>query len=388
MSRDEKSHTFPEESACGAHWVASWSQAMTDIAAAGGSASDATIRITVTGSVSGTALRVHLSNRFGGDPLAIGRAVVRCEGMVIPVGFSGRSSVVIPAGSEVSSDAIAAEVGAGSVIDVDLYLAETQNFATGNRSASRWMVAAGEHCGADELPAGETPTMSHPLRGTIPAPTPFLSGVDVRVVGDVPVVVCLGDSITAAGWPERTADRLRSASIAVVNRGIPGNRLRFDGSGPMGGFFGRAGQDRFDTDVLGTAGRTHVVIALGANDLGHPGQSAPESELPTEDELISSLKAVAVRARAAGCGVMFATITPFLPAAGYDAAREQIRRGVNDWMRRSSGESVIDFDIALRDESHHVRLAAAFDSGDHLHPNDAGLDRMADEAARAIAGFL
>lgn len=146
-----------------------------------------------------------------------------------------------------------------------------------------------------------------------------------------------------------------------------------------------AGRDRFDTDVLDTAGRTHVVVALGTNDLGHPGVIAPKSELPSPDELIRALDDVAGRARAAGLGIILATILPFLPGTGFDAAREEIRVAVNEWMRRRSGAPVIDFDAALRDESAPGQLAPAYDGGDHVHPSSEGLDRMADEAARVIA---
>jgi lysophospholipase L1-like esterase len=38
---------------------------------------------------------------------------------------------------------------------------------------------------------------------------------------------------------------------------------------------------------------------------------------------------------------------------------------------------VIDFDRAMRDPADRLRLNPAYDSGDHLHPNDAGMAAMA-----------
>jgi lysophospholipase L1-like esterase len=38
---------------------------------------------------------------------------------------------------------------------------------------------------------------------------------------------------------------------------------------------------------------------------------------------------------------------------------------------------VIDFDAVVRDPAHPTRILPAFDSGDHLHPNDAGYQAMA-----------
>ena len=48
-------------------------------------------------------------------------------------------------------------------------------------------------------------------------------------------------------------------------------------------------------------------------------------------------------------------------------------------MRTSNAyDAVIDFDTVMRDPSHPTRLLPAYDSGDHLHPNDAGYRAMAD----------
>ena len=56
-----------------------------------------------------------------------------------------------------------------------------------------------------------------------------------------------------------------------------------------------------------------------------------------------------------------------------EIVRQIVRQKVNDWIR-SSGEfdDVLDFDEVLRDPSHPTRLSPIYDSGDHLHPNNAG----------------
>jgi hypothetical protein len=40
-------------------------------------------------------------------------------------------------------------------------------------------------------------------------------------------------------------------------------------------------------------------------------------------------------------------------------------------------EGTIDFDAAIRDPNAPARMLAAYDSGDHLHPNDQGWQVMA-----------
>jgi len=335
-------------------------------------------------------MRVVLTNRWASQPLHIGRAVVRAGGRTAPLTFRGEGSTSIPEGRDLTSDPVDMPLLAGTPIDVDLHLPGPTDLVTGNISVSTWRQSvAGDHCGAAAFPADGAPVLTLPDGTSVPAPTPVLRSVEIYRGSDVSVVVCLGDSITAAGWPERSAQRLDGSRVAVVNRGIAGNRLRLDGAGPFGGFFGTAGVKRFDYDVLATAGRTHVVIALGTNDLGHPGGVAPSAELPAAAELISELDATSSRARSAGLGVFLATITPFLPADGYDAQRDATRSVVNEWIRdQHPRAAVIDFDTALRSDDVPTRLDPQYDSGDHLHPNDAGVDRMADAAAAAIATEL
>jgi len=57
----------------------------------------------------------------------------------------------------------------------------------------------------------------------------------------------------------------------------------------------------------------------------------------------------------------------------------QHREAVNTWIRTSGAfDGVIDFDAVMRDPANPLRLNPAYDSGDHLHPNDAGYQAMAD----------
>lgn len=92
------------------------------------------------------------------------------------------------------------------------------------------------------------------------------------------------------------------------------------------------------------------------------------------------------RAHARGVRVVGATLTPFegalqdTPMRGYYSAdKERIRQQVNAWIRHGGGfDAVIDFDAILRDPQHPTRLRPACDSGDHLHPSDAGSRAMAE----------
>jgi lysophospholipase L1-like esterase len=70
-----------------------------------------------------------------------------------------------------------------------------------------------------------------------------------------------------------------------------------------------------------------------------------------------------------------ATLTP----AGSDGIREANRQAVNKWIRESGAfDAVIEFDKVTLDPWNPAFFLPAYDSGDHLHPNDVGYNAMAD----------
>ena len=74
-----------------------------------------------------------------------------------------------------------------------------------------------------------------------------------------------------------------------------------------------------------------------------------------------------------------ATLTPFVGAGYQSDAGEGIRQAVNQWIRTTKDlDGFVDFDKATQDPAHPERFSAEADSGDHLHPKDAGYRRMAD----------
>ena len=152
-----------------------------------------------------------------------------------------------------------------------------------------------------------TPTLEGPDGTAMAAPVPFLRSIDVAADDRADTVVCLGDSITAGGWPQMAGALLAGrTNVSMVNRGIAGNRLRQDPA-PEIASFGASGLTRFEDDVLGTTGARHVVIALGTNDIGLPGDAAPLDELPSAGQMIAAYQELTDRAAAAGLGVILAT---------------------------------------------------------------------------------
>ncbi|MCX4555483.1 SGNH/GDSL hydrolase family protein [Streptomyces phaeochromogenes] len=391
-----------------ATWTGTWATAPTAVPKTDTTTfNDQTIRQIVHTSISGTALRIRLSNEFGNQPLKIGevhvarRAPGTDESTIDPatdreLTFSGKSSVTIPAGAPALSDPVTLRVPARSDLVVSLHLPESTPGSTVNSfAAQRSYVAAGNVTGETKIEPQSVTERWY-----------FLTGVSVRATsagpaatGKVSAAVALGDSITADTtlgtnhrWTDYLAQRLQGPGgprhpVGVLNKGISGNRLLHDPNPPAGhsaeayaAYFGESGLKRFDRDVTAQPGVRHVLVLLGVNDLGHPGNIAPLSEKVTGQDLIDGHRQLIARAHERGLRIYGATITPFKndTLGFYTPENAAARQTFNHWLR-TSGEydGVIDFDAALRDPDDPERLLAAYDSGDHLHTNDAGREAMA-----------
>ncbi len=372
-------------------WISSWTaspQAPRGLIPA--SFSNRTIRQIVHLSIGGNGVRVRLSNEFGTKPVLIGAATVAMAGgnsdivsaSLRPLTFGGSKSVIIPPGAPVVSDPAAFNVAPLSDVAVSLYLPAATDLgtvhATGLQTA--FVSTTGDYTASAEFPVVDKFANRF-----------FLTGVMVEPSSSTRAIVTFGDSITDgtastvnanARWPDVLARRLKDAGIdvAVLNQGIAGNRVLTDGAGV-------SALARFERDVLSQPGVSHVVILLGINDIGWPGTAIePGGIVRTADEIIAGYRQLIERAHLRSIKVIGSPLTPFEnalsggPNRGYFAPEKEAKRlAVNNWIRTSGAfDGIVDFDRVLADPAHPSALAAAYDSGDHLHPNDAGYRAMAE----------
>ena len=376
----------------GERWVGTWGTAPAGPPPAASLQvfTDQTLRLIVHTSIGGNRVRIRVSNEFGTAPLTVGaaRIGVRASGSDVapgtdrPLTFSGRSSITIPAGAPALSDPVELNVPALGDLAISLYLPGTVEANTIHGTALQTNYVS--------LPGNFTAAATLPVQRTI-TNWPFLTEVDVDGAG--PAIVALGDSITDGTrstvdtnnrWPDWLARRLQTVRdpvrgangrIGVVNRGISGNRLL--GINPANLVAGRAILERFDRDVLATAGVRYLTLMIGINDIGNSTVTGPGSLSITAEDLIAGYRQVIARAHAKGIAVFGATLTPFEGAGYYSPEKEVVRQAVNNWIRGSDEfDGVIDFDLATRDPAHPARFLPAYDSGDHLHPSDLGYQAM------------
>ncbi|MCA2218806.1 SGNH/GDSL hydrolase family protein [Jidongwangia harbinensis] len=374
-------------------WTTAWATA--PAAAVGGierGYAGFTFRNVVHPTAGGNRVRVHLSNRYGTRAVRMGHVTVAVsahaggtrdgaidpsDGSAVPgtvrdVRFAGRRWITVPAGAEVVSDPVALGVAADRDLLVSIWTPEPSGTVTQHPAALQdSFLARGPADHAGDMAATA-------FTGTTRA-WHYVSGVDVA--GGPGTVVALGDSITDGTastrggnrrWTDHLAARLATSAVpdyGVANAGISGNRVLRDSSRG-----GRSALTRLPHDVLDRAGARTVIVAAGINDI----QRARHSDDP--EEIAAGLAQIAARARARGMRVVGATVLPWKGRGTWTPEREATRAAVNAWIRAGGGGAftgVADFDAATRDPADPQRLWPGYDSGDHLHPNDAGQLAMA-----------
>ncbi|MFD1044630.1 SGNH/GDSL hydrolase family protein [Kibdelosporangium lantanae] len=335
---------------------------------------DQTVRLVVHTHAGGKAVRLRLSNTFGDRPLSFGRVTVGLSagggGVIAPhnVTFADHSQVTVPKGQEVVSDPVALTVKAEADLAVSVYLPTETGPATYHRSAhqTNYVSAAGDH--TTDLTAADFPTTVGSWF--------FLDSVSVSDSPDVGTVVALGDSITDGSgssganhrWPDYLAARVADRPESVVDVGIAGNKVLMDD--PLAG---QSALNRLERDVLSQPGLRTVIVLEGINDLRSTTPPA------TADQIIGGYRKIIDRVHARGARILGATITPVKGSARYDDNMERARQAVNTWIRTSHAfNGVVDFAAATQDPGDPLRLLPAYDSGDHLHLNNAGYQAMAD----------
>jgi lysophospholipase L1-like esterase len=364
------------------------------------SINNSTLRQIVHVSAGGSRVRLVLTNAFGNAPLTVGAAYVALrdkDAKIVPASghaltFSGRPSVIIPAAAVMLSDPVDLNVPVMGDLAIDLFLPDdmiaptsplTTHFAA---AQTNYVSNAGNFAGTADLPVASTSPSWF-----------FLERVEVTAVEPASAIVAFGDSITDgtrstpntnARWPDVLAKRLLAepgARHAILNAAIAGNRLLSETNIP----FGVNALARFDRDVLEQTGVAGVIVLEGINDIG----MARQNPLPAAADIIAAHQQIIERAHAKGLKIFGATLTPFDGAAYFTPEGEAKRQAFNNWLRTSKAyDGVIDFDAVTRDPENPSKLSPAYDSGDHLHPNDAGylamgssIDLTLFEPARAAA---
>ena len=384
------------KTAAGPHWVATWAASPQGVRLSGTPSVKAfagqTVRQVVRVSMGGDTVRVRLTNEFGQVPLVVGAARIALSAgrtAIVPgssraLTFGGDTSVTIPPGAPALSDPVAIRVPPLADVAISLYLPDSTPASTFHELsvATSYVSPPGDHTADAAMPVDTTTPSWY-----------FLAGLSVRAPRDAAAIVALGNSITDgyastpdsnARWPNVLAAHLGAARaldrLAVVDEGISGNRILHDHAG-------RSALARFDDDVLRQPGVRYVIVLEGINDIGFSSFADYKDQDVSAAAIIAGQEQLIARAHELGLTIYGATLTPYEGCGYYTAAGEAKREAVNEWIRAGGAyDGVIDFDAVTRDPAHPTRLLPAYDSGDHLHPGDAGYHAMGEAVSLELFG--
>ncbi|RKE00401.1 lysophospholipase L1-like esterase [Catellatospora citrea] len=371
-------------------WVGSWGTALTapSLANTGSSLNgftDQSIRQLVRISLGGQKVRLRFTNAYGTGPLTIGRASVGLPvtagsptlqpGSIRQVTFGGGTSTVVYKGAEVISDPVDLPVSTLQELAVTLYLPTPTGATSWHWTARQTSyIYAGDKADTADG-SGQTAAYNHFY---------YLAGVEVFTPTGLGTVVVLGDSISDGSgatlnantrWPDYLAGRVTGTWPAlgdpgVLNVSLAGNQVTRDGLTLNSPALGDSALARLDDDVFSQPGVRTVIVELGINDVHLSGYPA--------DRIIGGLRQLAVQAKDRGVRVVVATLGPFEGYSSWTPEKEAVRQAVNTWLRGDNEfDALLDFDKVLRDPAAPSKVLPAYDSGDHIHPNDTGAQALA-----------
>lgn len=359
-------------------WVLSWAASPMGMSLPH-PAGDSTFENIVHLSLGGHSVRITVTNEFGRTPLRVEHIRLRLlgqQGADRPLTFQGNAQVLIPAGGTATTDTVSMQVKGLSDLAVRLYLPQQEVASPTCHQAA----IATNRIAQGDLVDGTKGELGEPYNSWC-----FLKDVQVQETGNAATIVALGDSITDGAhatvnanhrWPDFLAIRLQTTRktkhAAIANEGIGGNRILFDGHGP-------SAASRIDRDVIAQPGVRYLVLLEGINDIDQTiNPQSAEAQL-TLEQMTSAVSQIVARAHTHNIFVYGGTLTPNGRVKTVTPRVNELRNGYNQWLRTSGVvDGVIDFDHALRDPQKPNELLPIYDSGDHLHPSDAGYKAMAD----------
>ncbi len=322
------------------NWVTSWGSSLVNgsVSVAGASFQDVilagtTLRTVLTVTTGGSQIKFVFSNQYGAADVVISEASVAKTGSSVlgvqdgtqtPITFKGQTSVTIPAGKRVTSDAISFKTQALDSISISLYFENfTYMTSVGLSNGRTFMrrlplgntsqVNATALTGASEVNIGSGAIVYHTI--------PFLERIDtMSSSASAAAAVFIGDSTLVNDTYLYYAKRIVSAgvkNISVVNEAIIGNKLLSNGSGIIGNLYGQALIDRFERDVLDIKGVKYCFVKIGLNDVLHQFSKTLSAATPkyTPEDIIAGYRSLIQMCHSHGIKIYFFTKSAWM---GYE----------------------------------------------------------------------
>ncbi len=349
--------------------------------------SSRSLRQIVYPTLGGNEIRLHLSNRYASTPLDIESLRIApaqgdgaaTRGPGVTVTFSGQARLHLAPGGEADSDPVALAVTRLQPYAISMLLGPEQRLQAWHRVAGQWsyLSAPGDH--TQDLSADAFDLHFNQFAWVTALQVPHTAAGAVLAIGDSITDGMRSSPGRNRRWPDALSRRLGLVvdhPPAVLNAGISGNRLLSDSP-----CYGERLVERLEQELEHQPGVHTVIAQIGINDINFAampargGLDCDEPHTPvTAAQLIAGYRQLIATAHRHHATLLLGTLTP----AGLPPGREWLRSAVNQWVRNNQeADGFVDFDAELRDPAHPASLRKNFDSGDHIHPSDAGYQAMA-----------
>lgn len=340
-------------------------------------------------------VRLLFTNENGVMPLELADLTLsifrhKCHIQKLPILFQGKNELRLDLDATIKSDPISVDLHHDDELKITALLPRTTYLSSGvvtyaymnhlvKHSTFEGKVILPEH---QFIMVRNNPRM-HYFFG--------LYGLEMSLPSDKEIITVFGDSIVQQGYftnylREQLQDH-KSNFYGVNNAGIGGNRVLYDTDPKMDCWLrhGTAGINRFEKDVFGDGKPDTVIVCHGLNDIIqetiHPG------DLENLDKVIQGLMFYSDAIHRHHAVAYIGTIMPLGHSIFYSEHVESQRQKLNKWIRQQRFyDGIIDFDRVMRSQENSLYLKKDYDSGDGLHPSDAGGKRMAKAAIDLIMG--
>jgi len=360
-------------------WVGTWSTAPYFVDANNNAPAPGlknnSFRQIVRVSIGGDVLRFHFTNLFCKNAVtlkSVGIAVSKGGSSIDAatskiLKFSEKEEVTMSANMDTVSDPVSFHLEPGMKVAITICFADAGP-EIGGHAASRttsYLLPGNQSVTAD---FSNAITTDHWF---------VISGIDVIAPKSTAAIAILGNSIVdgrGSGtskfnrWSDVLSERLlknpATSHRGVLNLGIGGNCVVRGGQG-------QPAVIRFDRDILSQNNVKWLIISEGINDIGGIRDSIAAPKVARD--LIAAYNQMIDKAHAKGLKVYGATILPFAKSFYDKDFRQTVRDTVNQWIRISGRfDAVIDFDKVVTDPNNSKTMLPDLQSGDFLHPNEAG----------------
>lgn len=384
----------------GEKWVQTWGQAHSALSFFYYPSCPKTYRMVIKSAVSGSQVRIELSNECAKNPVLIGAlSVAKCDengnltGEAKRVTVKGQGGFWLKIGQTAVTDPVKLDIGVNEYFCVSAYVKKGA-LRSGNLIDNVDLITVKGNAVAEKhitnqrrIRDGVREVASKVLKMYFHKPIPLFQSVELLNSTGATAITVFGDSISQQGyWTNAFAERIRKefpGRYSVINKSIMGNRILRDFSRRFicKGLFGISGINRLERDVLNYDDTEYVIFVLGTNDFLQYGTiTTPKSEKPTAREALDGVISIGERLTEKGKKLIVFNVLNFGECIDSRPEKEKLVHEYNRLLEENKHLFYSVYDqasVCVNPEKPNCSKKEYLGK-DNLHPNKLGGKLVAD----------